>query len=117
MVLAVFFHLFIEESHNTAVPERNEATVGVQQRNVMTQINSGDSVPAAFFVTVEILMVTVVIFHSYMAGRCTRLALHRMKPNHGAPQHTTMTSTNSGATVEVTISKTACILVTVKTRV
>ena len=101
MVLAVCFHLFIEESSNTAVQEPNAATAGVRQRKIMMPTSNGDSVPAVFCVTVVIRMVTAVIFHSYMVGKCTQHAPVKMKPNPGALQHTTMTSTNNGATVEV----------------
>lgn len=101
MVLVVRFHLFIEEFPNTAVQERSAATVGVQQRKIMMLTSSGDSVIAAFCLTVAIQMETAAIFHSYTAGKHTQLARLRMKPSPGAPQHTTMTSTNSGVTAEV----------------
>ena len=101
MVHAVCFHSSIKENHNTAVQEPSEATGGAQPLLIMTLTGSGDSAPAAFYVTVVIRMVTAAIFRSRMAGKCTRLAPPRMTPNLGAPPLTTMAWTNSGVTVEV----------------
>ena len=98
---AVCFHSITRESYNIAVQEPNEATAGAQQRLIMTPTGSGDSAPAAFYVTVAIRMVTAAIFRSRMAGKCTRLAPLRMEPGPGAPPLTIMTWTNSGVTVEV----------------
>ena len=109
MVPAVCFHSLIMESLNTAVQEPNEATAGAQPRLIMTPTGSGDSVPAAFYVTVVIRMVTAAIFRLCMAGKCTRLAPLRMEPSPGARPLTTMTWTNSGVTVEVIFaSKSKC---------
>ena len=101
MVLVVCFHLFTKEPRNIAVQELSEASGGVRPREIMTTTSSGDSVPAAFCVTVVIQMVTAAIFHSYMAGKCTQRAPLRMIPSPGVPQRTIMTSTNSGVIVEV----------------
>ena len=101
MALAVCFHSFIKESRNIAVQEPNEDTAGALPPVIMTPKSNGDSAPAVFCATVAIRMVTAAIFRSCMTGKCTRPVPLRMNPNPGAPQHTTMTWTNSGVTVEV----------------
>ena len=101
MVLAVCFRLLLMGYCSTDVQELSEASDGAQPREIMTPTSSGDSVPAAFCVTVVIQMETAAIFHSYMAGKCTQHAPLRMIPSPGVPQRTIMTSTNSGVIVEV----------------
>ena len=105
MVLVVCFHLFTKEPRSTDVQELSEVSDGARRREIMTLTSSGDSVPAAFCVTVAIQMVTAVIFPSYMAGKCTQRAPLRMKQSLGAPQRTIMTSTNNGVIAEVTTLK------------
>ena len=101
MVLAVFFRFLFMGYCSTDVQELSEASAGVQPREIMTLTSSGDSVPAAFCVTVAIQMATAAIFHSYMVGKCTQRAPLRMKPSPGAPPHSVMISTSSGVIVEV----------------
>lgn len=90
-----------KETRNTAVQEPNEAIDGAQQLLIMTLISNGDSVPVAFCATAAIRMVTVAIFHSYMAVKCTRRVQLKTKPGPGAPLLTTMTWISSGAIAEV----------------
>ena len=101
MAHAVCFRLLLMGYCSTAVQELSEVSAGVRSREIMTSTSSGDSALPASCVTVAIQMVTAAIFLSYMAGKCTQRAPLRMKPSPGAPQHTTMTPTNSGVIVEV----------------
>ena len=100
-VLVVCSRSSTKETRNTAVQEPNEAIDGAQQLLIMTLISNGDSVPVAFCATAAIRMVTVAIFHSYMAVKCTRRVQLKTKPGPGAPLLTTMTWISSGAIAEV----------------
>ena len=101
MVLVACFHFFIMVSCNVDAQDPREDSAGAQLPQAMMLTINGDFAPAVSYVTEEIQMVTVAIFHSFMAGKCITLARWKMKPDLGAPRHTTSTRTNSGVTVQV----------------
>lgn len=100
--LAVCFRLCTTGLPSIAAQELNEAIAGAQPRAIMTQITSGDSVLVAFCLSVVRQMETAVIFRLLTGVKYTLLAPLRMKAGLGAPQLSTMTLINSGATVEGT---------------
>ena len=105
MVLVACFHFFIMVNCNVAAQDPREDFAGAQRPQAMMLTINGDFAPAVSYVTEEIQMVTAAIFHSFMAGKCMTLARSKMKPDLGAPRHTTSTRTNSGGTVLVRKSK------------